>query len=136
MPSTIVHLDDHDLFSKGVAKLIQTQFPHVSYIHFKSPEDCLWYISEAYTAGTRITLIITDFNHLGLNGCEFAEQVRVIEMNRGIRTPILLLSMVPGDHPKVKDRITDKVFDYYLPKSANAEEIAEIVQTSLNQLAG
>jgi DNA-binding NarL/FixJ family response regulator len=133
MPSTIVHLDDHDLFSSGVEMLLQTHFPQVNYINFKSPEDCLEYIADAYKAGTTISLIVTDFNHPGLNGYEFAEQVRVIEKNQGFRTPILLLSMVPGDHPKAKDGITDGVFDFYLPKSANAEEIREIVHRSITQ---
>jgi DNA-binding NarL/FixJ family response regulator len=132
MPSTILHLDDHDLFSNSVEKLIQTSFPQVNYIHFKLPEDCLGYISDAYKTETTIRLIITDFNHPGLNGYHFAKHMRDFEKDISIRTPILLLTMAGENDQKVRKGFRENVFDFYLPKNASGQEISNIIQSSLD----
>lgn len=77
----VVILDDHELYVKQFIEWMkQRYFPESTWYSFTHPEDAITFLKESYTAKTDIHLIITDFNHPGINGCEFAKEVEQLEM--------------------------------------------------------
>lgn len=125
----VIHLDDHNLFSTGLKNVLKKEFPNVYYLHFQDVDEALQYIANAIDENELISLLVTDFNHVGINGYEFAKKVRGLELGKLARIPILLLSMTTESNPKVQDGLQEKVFDFYLPKSASPEDITEVVKS-------
>jgi response regulator RpfG family c-di-GMP phosphodiesterase len=130
----VIHLDDQYLLSTVIRESAKKEFYKLYFLSFHDVNEALQYISNAIEQKEEINLIITDLNHTGLNGYGFAKQIRKIERTVGIRTPILLLTTVLDDHPLVKEGLEKKIFDYYLHKSANIEDISAIIhETFRNQ---
>jgi hypothetical protein len=75
----IVHLDDHSLYAGGFKQGIKDRyFPESNWFHFTHPDQALRFIQDRFEAEETISLIITDMLHLGLNGYEFAKEVRAM----------------------------------------------------------
>lgn len=120
----IIHLDDHEIFSTGLKQgcLNKLNFPFL-YLHFTDSDNCLQYINNSILLGAPIDLLITDFNHPGLHGYEFALEVRRLCQEAFEYIPILLISMAGLDKEGILKGIEEHLFDKYLPKSSSSEEI-------------
>lgn len=124
---TIIHLDDHTLFKRGVQLCFQEHLPNAEIINFSNNDDALSFINSSIKREKRIDLIITDFNHLGDNGYEFALQVRKLEEKHSNKIPIILLSM----NNEFLQMTEDGVFDVYIHKSMECEELVSLIKNNL-----
>lgn len=120
----IIHLDDHALFHMGLEQscLNKLSFP-VYQLQFTDSANCIQYVNNSISLGEPIDLIITDFNHPGLNGYEFAKAIRKFCRDASVYIPILLLTMACLDKEEISKGMEEHVFDKYLPKSSTSEEV-------------
>ena len=124
----LVHLDDHEVCSKGLRNILNPD--PKGYVHFPGPDEALKYIKACHETRKPIDLVITDFNHPGMNGFHFANQVRHSELRYGLnRTPIVLLSMTSVENELVKEGLEKKIFTKYFPKSVTKEELLAYVES-------
>ena len=122
----IVHLDDHRLYLDGVRKSVHPKFPDIKFIRFENTDEAFYYVTNCILKNQKIDLLITDFNHPGLNGYEFAKAVRSIERSHGKgQMPILLLTMAPKETPIISKALEDGIFNDYLDKEADGDTIAK-----------
>jgi CheY-like chemotaxis protein len=119
--STIVYLEDQELFSKTIQGIITTAFPGINLRPFKDVWMALQFIMTRIERGKTIDLIITDFNHSGINGYRFAKLVRELEGDKQI--PIILLTMMKTENPLVKEGLKESFFSQYIHKSSSGEDI-------------
>lgn len=124
---TIMHLDDHRIFVKGIQKLLSARLDF-DYFSFESPIVALKDIEERLQKKLPIDLIITDYNHQGITGYQFACELRKLERVYLKKTPIILLTMVPDDHPDVRKGREEKVFDAYFQKTVEADEFLKSIE--------
>jgi DNA-binding NarL/FixJ family response regulator len=120
----IVYLDDHELFHKGLeqACLNKLAFP-VHHVQFMDAASCIQYVNNSLSLKEPIDLIITDFNHPGLNGYEFAVAIRRLCLEASVHIPILLISMAGLDKEGIAKGMEEHVFDKYLSKSSTVDEV-------------
>jgi DNA-binding NarL/FixJ family response regulator len=123
----IIHLDDHDIFQDGLRNLLQKQMEIVSLKQFGHPIEAIEFIEACLETGNRPNLVITDYNHPGLNGYEFAKAIRKLEIDYGVYIPILLFSMMDGE-PVIQQGLEERVFNCALPKSAHTWELVEAIE--------
>ena len=122
----ILHLDDHLLYSTGVTNCILKKFPNAMFKYIQNGDKALEYVSNCIDNNKTIDLIITDFNHPGLNGLEFAYAVRKIEEISTKRIPILFITLV--DNKSLKIKIEKIPFSKYLCKIAYCTEINSAIE--------
>ena len=123
----IIHLDDHDIFQDGLRKCLQKQIDISSLKQFRHPIEAIEFIEACLETGNNPSLVITDYNHPGLNGYEFARAIRKLEIDYGVYIPILLFSMV-SNNKIVNQGLEERVFNYALPKSAHTWELIEAIE--------
>jgi CheY-like chemotaxis protein len=121
----IVQLEDQELYSKSIQHIITTAFPGINYRSFKDVWMALQFIMARIERGKTIDLIITDFNHPGINGYRFAKLVR--EMERGTNIPIILLTMMNSQNHLIQEGQKEMLFNSYLHKSSSGEDILAAV---------
>lgn len=122
----ILHLDDHLLYSNGVTNCILKKFPNAIFKCIQNGDQALEYVSNCIDNNKPIDLIITDFNHPGLNGLEFAYAVRKTEKISTKRIPILFITLV--DNKSLKINIEKIPFSKYLCKIAYCTEINSAIE--------
>jgi response regulator RpfG family c-di-GMP phosphodiesterase len=118
LPYRILHLDDSHLFTKGINQLLASRF-EVNYFSYQSPIVALKDIQEHMLKKLPIDLIITDYNHAGITGYEFACEIRKLEEATQRKIPIMLLTMMNKDYPEIRKGIHDKIFDGYFRKDVD-----------------
>ncbi len=126
----IVHLDDHQIFLKGLSMLVEKRYPNCIIKPFPENTSALDYISKCFKEDKHLDLIITDYNHPGANGLLFAIQVRKLEKIYAKKTPILLLTMRWEDE-ELFQATKEGIFDAYFPKSAEEESLISFIKNSL-----
>ncbi len=119
-PLHILHLDDQKLFATGVEKIITVAFPLARITNIKNGYEALGFVVNSLSNSVIIDLIITDYNHPGLNGVEFCKNVRVIERSHG-KIPIIFLTMV--DNVPIKQQALSFSNVKFLLKVTEADEI-------------
>ena len=125
----IVHLDDHNLFRKGIKLCLLKNLPNILIEGFPNNETALGYLTDCFQHKKRIDLIITDFNHPGPNGLLFAKEVRELEKLFFIKTPLMLLTMCWKN--EVLSKATEEgIFDVYFPKSIDTAQLIKFVKNS------
>lgn len=94
MRKKIVYLDDHVLYPEAVMQLVDPKKERFLFIRFQHPDACLKYVYNSIDSNSKIDVIITDFNHPGMNGFDFSLSVRSIESSNSYHKeiPIILLS--------------------------------------------
>lgn len=129
----IVHLDDHELITKGIATLLKKIFPTCIF-HAYTDADKAWEFIESFILkGNKIDLVITDFIHPGPNGYEFATNIRALEIKTAVQPiPIVLLTMIDKTDRLIIKGLKTKIFTSY-QSLAGPEE--EILQTFRNLVA-
>lgn len=123
----IVHLDDHQLFQKGLQQCLRPALPGVIFNTFPENDSAINYIHFCFGIGKPINLIITDYNHPGQNGFEFAKAVRELEKQFGKRVPLIMLTM-HGDDEDLEQAVTDKILDGYFTKDIACEMLTDFIQ--------
>ncbi len=131
-PARIVHLDDHSIFRDGVSKsCILPFFTKPELFGFSDGDEAYDFIKTEITANRKIDLIITDINHPGLKGNQFANAIRDYEklFNNAIHIPILIISMVEEKNfPELR---ADKIVDAYFTKATEVKEIVDCIRNIL-----
>jgi CheY-like chemotaxis protein len=127
---TIVHLDDHRIFAKGMEMEIRDKyFQYSDWLHFPHSDNALAFINEKFSRNESINIIITDMNHLSLNGYEFAKAVRKLESDYNMfRTPIIVLSMYQEENPLVQAGLSENLFDRFFSKDTQLEIIRNYIK--------
>ena len=74
----IVHFDDHKLLTDGVGNWVRRKMPNISIISLNEYYAALDCVKNLFENREKIDLLITDFNHPGPNGYEFAKAIRTI----------------------------------------------------------
>ncbi len=92
MKKKIVHLDDHVLFLTTVQRLVQKQIRGIYYLAFTDTDNAFNYIVNSIEEGNKIDLIITDLNHPGMHGYEFAKQIKLLEKKIQIKFLLFYLA--------------------------------------------
>ena len=123
----VIHLDDHFLFSEGFKRCMKLHSISLFYLHFTFPADALRYITNCSDCDEKIDLVVTDFNHPGIDGYHFAREVRDIQKN-SLRSQVLMLTMAGPEKELIARGIGERCFDHYFQKSAESAEIAEYVR--------
>lgn len=140
MRKKIVYLDDHILYQSAVIKLTNPKHDRYIYIPFQHPDNALRYIINSIDTNSRIDLIMTDYNHLGLTGCEFAQEIRKYETvhSNNPPIPIILLSFVDPSHEytdeeviRMAEKFPDKGYDYYKDRQHKYREFQKAVENGL-----
>ena len=125
----IIHVDDHKIFNAGLRSCLKIHKQEFFIQHYQNSHHAFDAFLESIKAWEPIDLIITDMNHMGQNGYEFAKAIRAFESSYLIRTPILLLTMQgPNRSELVQQMLQENLVDAYLPKSASSEEIIETIE--------
>ena len=128
---TILHLDDHDLFSEGInCGCIKPFFPNARVVRFHNGDKAYEYIRSSLQRLVVPDLIITDINHLGMPGHEFVKAVRELEANNGRQKliPIVVLSFASENHDYLK---RPGMACEVLSKCSDISEIVEAMECAL-----
>lgn len=137
MRKKIVYLDDHTLYQNAVIKLTDPSHDRYIYIPFQHPDNALRYIINSIDINSPIDVIITDYNHLGLTGYEFAFEIRKYEATHSNNPsiPIILLSMVDPAHDftdeevlRMSEKFPDNGYDYYKNRQQKYKEFQKAVE--------
>jgi CheY-like chemotaxis protein len=113
----IVYLDDHPVISGGLKHLMQRDyFPDSNWFYFTHPDQALEFIKQMRDTGLKISFILTDVLHLGMDGVEFAKAVA--EMYNGTHhPPVVGLSFVSSQDPRVVAGLEEGAFLRYFSKA-------------------
>ena len=122
----LIHLDDHNLFRKGLENFLSKEFPNLHIEAFSDNTTALEYVQHCLVCNKKIDCIITDYNHLGDNGLEFAKAVRTIEKEYNLHIPIMMLTM--REDVLLKQAATDGILDVYFTKDFSCEEIVNFMR--------
>ena len=125
----IMHLDDHDIFIKGVSNCILRKFPNANTKHIHDGDEALKYVSECLKNNIPLDLIITDMRHPGLNGIDFSKAVREVELEYNRKIPILGIDMY--DDEVIIQKILNVGFIKYLTSVMSCEEINFVINNML-----
>lgn len=127
-----VHVDDHQLFSKGFDTLVRPFFPKLEIIHIQNGTEALHYIENAIDEEKAIDLIVTDINHPGLRGDEMIKKIRFYEdLFRLPRIPIVVLTMVGEENLQHICGPGIDLISKYFSKASEADEIIETLEDIL-----
>ena len=127
-PLQILHLDNHRIFADGLVNAVRKWFPNSVFKNIQNGDEALAYVKSILVLNKRLDLIVTDINHPGLHGIEFATEVRIIEKAFGRRTPILFITMVDDDYTR------EKAENIPLVKYATKTTSPEDVSLAINEL--
>jgi DNA-binding NarL/FixJ family response regulator len=122
----ILHLDDHLLYASGISICIKKKFPNVIIKNIQNGDEALKYVSFCMNNKHTLDLIITDINHPGLNGLDFANAVRLIEKDFINNIPIIFITMV--DDQSIVTKFEKIPFTKHLIKTSPCEEINLAIQ--------
>lgn len=123
----IIHLDDHELFKKGIRLCLQEHYKDAIIRNFSDNQNSLIYIHDCFIKKINIDLIITDYNHIGLNGLIFAQEVRKMEVVYNIKIPIILLTMRLDDETLV-NATKKKIFNEYFTKDIECKKLVHYLE--------
>lgn len=118
---SILHLDDHILYSAGVSNVILKKYPNAAITKIQNGQEALNYVIDHLANNKSLDLIITDINHMGLDGIRFSIAVRQAEKNYNRIIPILVISMI--DDKQILSKIECLPLTKCLSKCVSGEEI-------------
>lgn len=126
----IIHLDDHRLVCEGIRKLVKSQIQECYYLFFTDTNAAFRYLINSIESGDPPDLLVTDFNHMGMDGYKFSKSIRQLEILLN-RKPmkILLLTMLSNKVPAISRGLKEKVFNGYLSLISNEEQILNFMRS-------
>lgn len=123
-----LHLDDHRLFLDGMRTVILSRYPKANIDEFPSNDIALTRLKALLVNKERPDLIITDFNHLGGNGLEFAQAVKLLCKKYGVRIPIVMVTM-RQEKDTIPDGLEGSPLDGFLGKNSDSDTILDLIKT-------
>jgi DNA-binding NarL/FixJ family response regulator len=126
-PLRILHLDDHRLFLDGMRMAILSRYPKATIDEFHSNDKALSRLKALLVNNEKPDLIITDFNHLGGNGLDFAEDAKLLCEKHGTKIPIIMVTM-RQEKDTIPDGLEGSSLDGFLTKASSAEDILDLIQ--------
>ncbi len=126
----IFHIDDHLLFRDSLNKILEEHHPNTELYSFINADKALAYILGDLSKGNKIDLIVTDFTHIGSDGIEFAQKLRMIKAKYRIKIPVLLLTM-REENEEILDSLNRGLFDAYIPKSVTTNQLLTTIEKLL-----
>lgn len=108
----ILHLDDHKLIADTFCSILSKEF-HTEYYWFRNSEDAFLELEISLLINKPPDCIITDYNHLGINGIEFSRLCKKILKEYSIKCPVIMISMM------VADEISERSFTKVLTQIEN-----------------
>ena len=129
----IIQLDDHALFLAGMRTTIHSIFPNAIIESFLSNDKALNRLKELLHFNKQPDLIITDYNHPGDNGLEFAYEIKSLAEEHGVKIPVIMVTMVQKDIILSKG-LDDSPLDGFFNKSESAETILDFIRTRLPRI--
>lgn len=130
-PLTIVQLDDHPVMSGCIKDaLIVKYLPGSDWNYFMHPDEALSFLDEKFDKGEKVHLILTDINHLGLNGYEFGKAVKELELkHNNFHIPIVVISFTSEDHPLVSAGLEEGIFNRHFSKGEDMRVIGNYLKS-------
>lgn len=132
---TIIHVDDHPLFSAAMEKALKEKyFPESDWYHFTGTEQALEFVRKQIKSNKNPSLIITDLTPHGIQGYEFANNVRLLESEHEILNDpaaIIVMSMLEAEEPTIQLGLEDKTFAKYFHKSEEVAYMGAMLQEML-----
>ncbi len=124
----IIHLDDHRIVCEAVRNLVKSQIPGCYYLCFTDTSAAFKYLINSIDSGNPPDLLVTDFNHNGMNGYEFSKSIRQVEklLNRK-PMKILLLMMLSNKVSAISRGLKERVFNGYLSLISNEEKLLNFI---------
>lgn len=127
----VVHFDDHSLFTTALKNDIEKDRKDFKIHSINEYYSALKFISDCFENNIQIDAVITDLNHPGPSGYDFAGEVKHIAHMNNKRIPVILLTMAIGDNPRVLKGLEESVFDKHLTKEADSPVIIETIESLL-----
>ncbi len=125
----IVHLDDQQLFRDAFAMMINKHMKNVIIVSFQDCDEAIKYIENSITNGDKISLVVTDYKHPGIDGCEFADLIRIATKDQ-YHIPVLLLTMMDYySIPAISIGCRGNIITKYLPKHSSAKKIVTFIKS-------
>ena len=131
----ILHLDDHITFLNGFQTGVTDLCEDYRIIQFRHPDEALAYIETSFLINNTVDIIITDYNHPGLDGYEFARAVKVLEIKyeRSYKLPVLMVSMISSDFHPGEETIPEFVARNYRDEAENKHFTIEPVLRGIEE---
>jgi CheY-like chemotaxis protein len=129
----VVHLDDHPLFANKLKDKIRDSYlPGSEWVHFTHPSEAINFIQARLASEKPVDLVITDINHPGLNGYEFAKIVKMLQDDyHSFRIPVIALSVVGYDNYLIQQGITEQLFQKAFSKGDDTRVIGNYLKDML-----
>ena len=118
----IAIVDDHQMFSDGLAQLISTISDTYKCVPINSPLAAIQMIEN----GQRFDLVISDLIMDSINGIAFVKALR----SRGAKMPVLIVSGI-NTAPPIEEALRLGA-QGFLPKSASSQTLREALKTVLD----
>ena len=126
----IIQLDDHKLFLAGMRTAILSLYPNAIIEDFSTTEKALNRIKELLHFSKQPDLIITDFNHPGGNGLEFAHEVKSLAGKLGVKVPVVMVAMVERC-TAIPQGLENSPLDGFFNKNVTADNILDFISSLL-----
>ena len=123
----IIQVDDHKLFLAGMRTAIHSRYPNAIIEDFTTNDKASNRLKEILHYKKQPDIVITDYNHPGGNGLEFAHEVKSLAEKHGVKIPILMVTMVEMKSI-LSEGLENSPLDGYLTKAASTDEILELIQ--------
>ena len=133
-PLRILHLDDHRLFLDGMRVAILSRYPKATIEALSSNEEALTRLRVLLVGNERPDFIVTDFNHLGGNGLEFATEAKLLCEKLGAKIPIIMVTM-RQERDTIPDGLESSPLDGFLAKASSTDDILYVIENLLPAIA-
>ena len=119
----VVHVDQYELFAKGLEMIMQNSFyEDFDWHHFTNPGDALVYIEQEFRENKYLHFIITDITFRAGSGIEFALAVKGLEEKYNYRhTPVIAFTMHDETSPVMVQAKIDNNFTAHFTKDVDIE---------------
>jgi CheY-like chemotaxis protein len=97
------------MFQNGMQRAITDITDDYRIIHFQHPDEALNYIETSFEIDNPVDIIISDYNHPGMDGYVFAVTVKMLELKyqRKYKIPLLMISLVASYFHPGEETIED-----------------------------
>lgn len=126
-PLKVLILDDHLLYSESLSKCILEYFPNATFKFIQNGNEALEYVTACLEKKEILDIITTDISHMGMDGIDFANAVRLAETFYERIIPIIFITM--HDDEALIKRIDKLPLTKYFSKASSEEEIISFIQT-------
>lgn len=126
---SVVYLDTFELYAGGLEIEVKMRFfQEFDWKHFTEEELAFDYLKMRFLEGRPVNLIITEMILPDSDGYQFATKVKELEKELNFRhVPIIALSSINEQNPKVQKGISSGLFIRYLSKDTPTDEMLSFI---------